>query len=199
MILPSQEALYDGSAAPLTSIDIDTQKLLNNDQQAYADLAIKAMSSTLGLLTNDVRVVIDSTGGIRHAVAIDASPNGQFIGIYSKIQAERVKDPDWYTIVVAGERVDPLAFCTRSVYQAMIDTVRASGERFLPDSLALSQQNGHVWTATLMTGEPLDSEGKIWIGSSSSHAKVNFVGQDTNRGGKSFRVRPCVSIGHING
>lgn len=173
--------------------------VLTNEQQAYAVIAMKSMSDVLGLKLEEVRVVIDDSVQPPQAVAIDTSPNGQHIGLFSAIQARRREDPEWYTIEIAGQKVDPLATCTRGVYKAMIVDARNRGVRFLPDSLALNQQNGHVWTATMMTGEPLDDEGKIWIGSSSSHNKVNFVSQDIHRGGKSFRVRPAVVIGEIDG
>ena len=183
-------------------IDVSPMPLdlgLTDEQNAYSLLAIASLSETLGIKRDELRVVLDESNGDRHAVVIDASPNGQYIGLFSDIIKKRSEDPDWYTIEVAGKIVDPLAGCTRGVYLAMIADARSRDERFLPDSLALNQKNGHVWTATMMTGEPLDEEGKIWIASSSSHNKVNFVGQDIRRGGRSFRVRPAVKIGKVNG
>jgi hypothetical protein len=177
----------------------EAQDTLTNEQQVYANIVMRSMSDALGLNLEEVRVVIDDSVEPPQAVAIDASPNGQYIGLFSVIQSRRAEQPDWYTIEIAGQKIDPLASCTRGVYLAMIADARKCGERFLPDSLALNQQNGHVWTATMMTGEPLDDEGKILIGSSSSYNKVNFVGQDIHRGGKSFRVRPAVIIGKIDG
>lgn len=178
--------------------DSPAEALLTPAQRIYAEEAVASMTETLGLNREDIRFVVDETPEAgRRVVAIDASPNGQHIGLYRHIVEQRQTDPDWYTIEVAGQRVDPLAGCTRSTYAAMITDARARGEQFLPDSLALNQYNGHVWTATMMTGEPLESPGHIWIGSSSSYNKVNFVGQDITRGGKSFRVRPAVVVGQV--
>lgn len=182
-----------GHASPF-----NVEGMLQPDQRIYAESVISAMVETLGLDRGDIRLILEdgpNNGGC--IVAMDASPNGQFIGLYQDILAKRADDPDWYTILVDGNRVDPLEGCNRVSYEAMIVDARARGDEFLPDSLALNQHNGHVWTATMMTGEPLESEGHIWIGSSSSYDKVNFVGNPINRGGKSFRVRPSIIIGSV--
>jgi hypothetical protein len=153
------------------------------------------MSETLSMDQDEIRLIaFRSAEHIRSVVAMDSSPNGQFIGLYRDILANREADPNWYTIQVNGNVIDPLKGCTRESYEAMVADLRSRGERFLPDSLALNQHNGHVWTATMMTGEQLDSEGRILIGSSSSYNKVNFVENPINRGGKSFRVRPAVLV-----
>lgn len=173
-------------------------ELLSPDQVRYTQVVTGGMVETLGLLTEQVELVVEQhpAHGSR-AVAIDASPNGQFIGLYRDILAKREENPDWYTLLVEGERIDPLKGCTAQAYSAMIEAARARGERYLPDSLALNQHNGYVWTATMMTGDPLPELGKITIASSSGGSKIHFVNQDINRGGKSFRVRPAVVVGHI--
>lgn len=192
-LIGSEAVLIDSNGEP-----VGIEDLLPPERLTYTEAVVTSMSETLGLNRDDIRFVLDNTterGG--RIVAIDASPNGQYIGIYQHILDRRQADPSWYTIQVANQRVDPLAGCTRSAYEAMIADARARGVAFLPDSLALNQHNSHVWTATMMTGEPLESPGKIWIGSSSSYNKVNFVGQAINRGGKSFRVRPAVVVGQL--
>ncbi len=189
---------FEAATTNLVDALTGARSLLSAEQSTYADAAIISMSESLGLNREDIRLVLEETlEGNRRVVAIDASPNGQYVGLYRDILTQRQTDPAWYTVEVNGQGVDPLAGCTRAVYSAMIADARARGERFLPDSLALNQHNGHVWTATMMTGEPLESEGKIWIGSSSSYNKVNFVGQTIDRGGKSFRVRPAVVVGQV--
>jgi hypothetical protein len=174
------------------------EQLLSADQRSYAEAVVGGMVGTLGLVREQIELVVEENPlhGER-AVVIDASPNGQHIGLYKTILANREADPGWYTFEVNGERVDPLKGCTEYAYRAMIETVRARGERYLPDSLALNQHNGHVWTATMMTGDPMPEAGKIMIGSSSGGSKVNFVAHPIDRGGKSFRVRPAVVVGKI--
>lgn len=181
-----------------TTIFENSETQLSPEQQAYARNAIVSMAESLGVRQGDFRLVlIDSDESVKNVVAIDASPNGQHIGLYMDILAKRREDNNWYTIEIDGKRVDPLVGCTKASYRAMIDDARAGGEQFLPDSLALNQHNGHVWTATMLTGEPLPSEDKIWIGSSSGGTKVNFVEHPIHRGGRSFRVRPAVVVGQI--
>lgn len=170
---------------------------LSPEQLAYTEAVIKSMVESLSLDLKDIHLIPVEQEGSTSILAMDASPNGQFIGLYRDIVAKRKADLEWYTIVANGERIDPLEGCTRRSYEAMIIDARARGETYLPDSLALNQHNGHVWTATMMTGEPLASEGRIWIGSSSSYDKVNFVDNPIDRGGKSFRVRPAVEIARL--
>lgn len=177
---------------------LQPEELISVDQRSYAEAAIGSMVGSLGLIREQVELVIENNPeyGDR-AVVIDASPNGQHVGLYESILASQEEDPDWYTIEVNGERVDPLKGCTEYTYRAMIEAARVRGEKYLPDSLALNQHNGHVWTATMMTGDPLPEPGKIMIGSSSGGSKVNFVAHPINRGGKSFRVRPAIVVGVI--
>lgn len=183
-----------GSADEPTSPEF----LLSPEQRTYAKAAVTSMSETLGINREDIRFVQEETPERgRRVAAIDASPNGQHVGLYQHILEQRQADPDWYTIEIAGERVDLLAGCTEATYRAMIADARARGVAFLPDSLALNQHNGHVWTATMLTGEPLSSDDKVWIGSSSGGAKVNFIEHPINRGGRSFRVRPAVVVGQL--
>lgn len=172
--------------------------LLSSEQQQYAQSATDSMVETLGLIRNQVELVVEENPQHGHrAVAIDASPNGQFVGLYRDILARREAEPDWYTVLVGDERIDLLAGCTEHAYRAMVEAARNRGEKYLPDSLALNQHNGHVWTATMMTGDPLPEPGKIMIGSSSGGPKVNFVAHPINRGGKSFRVRPAIVVGKL--
>jgi hypothetical protein len=176
-----------------------TDALLTPQQRQRAAAATDEMSERLQVAPNYVRlVVVQGKATELRIVAIDASPNGQFIGLYRDILERRKADPDWYTLDVLGDRVDPLAACTRAAYEAMIDEARSRGVRTLPDSLALNQQNGHVWTATMLTGEALPAPGLIWIASSSGGPKVNFVEHPIGRGGRSFRVRPTVAIGVVS-
>jgi hypothetical protein len=183
------------SAADTSQARIES--LLSDEQRVYAEAAIASMSETLGIDRQDIHCVLEETPeGDKRVIVIDASPNGQHIGLYKRILEERNANPSWYTIEVAGKQVDPLQGCTKEAYRAMVEDARARGE-LLPDSLALNQQNGHVWTATMMTGDPLPSEDKIWIGSSSGGSKVNFVEHPINRGGRSFRVRPAVVVGQL--
>lgn len=173
--------------------------LLDREQQQFALAAAAGMTETLGVDAAHIELVTEeSEEHGRRAVVMDASPNGQHVGLYRDILRHRQEDPTWYTIEVAGKQIDPLEGCTQSSYRAMIEAARARGERYLPDSLALNQHNGHVWTATMMTGEPMPEPGKIMIGSSSGGPKVNFVAHPIDRGGKSFRVRPAVVIGALN-
>lgn len=184
--------------APTLSNELGAETFLSPEQHRYALAAITSMSETLGLNPDDIRYVLDdSAPDNRRVVVVDASPNGQHIGLYQQILERRQADPAWYTIEIDGQRVDPLTGCTEAVYRAMIADARARGVKFLPDSLALNQHNGHVWTATMLTGEPLPADGKIWIGSSSGGKKVNFVEHPINRGGKSFVVRPAVVVGQM--
>lgn len=178
--------------------NLQPEQFLSDDQRSYAEAAIGSMVGSLGLIREHVELVIENNPeyGAR-AVVMDASPNGQYIGLYETILACRETDSDWYMIEVNGERIDPLKGCTKHAYRAMIEAARARGEKYLPDSLALNQHNGHVWTATMMTGDPLAEPGKIMIGSSSGGPKVNFVAHPINRGGKSFRVRPAIVVGAI--
>lgn len=173
-------------------------ELLTLEQQQFACAVASSMSETLGVEATHIELLVEkSEEHGRRAVVMDASPNGQHIGLYRDILRERQENPAWYTIEVEGRQIDPLQGCTQSSYRAMIEAARARGERYLPDSLALNQHNGHVWTATMMTGDPMPEPGKIMIGSSSGGSKVNFVGHPIDRGGKSFRVRPAVVIGNI--
>lgn len=191
-----------GSTA-LTGFEVtDTQSqpptiedLLSPEQRDFAGKVVTGMTETLGLNPEEIRFVMETTEQGNQIVAIDASPNGQYIGIYKSILEQRQADPDWYTLNIDGQRIDPLAGCTEAAYRAMIADARARGEKFLPDSLALNQHNGHVWTATMITGDLLPEPDKVLIGSSSGGAKVNFIGQPINRGGKSLRVRPAVAVG----
>jgi hypothetical protein len=173
-------------------------ELLDPEQQQFALAVATGMSESLGVDASHIELIVEvSEEHGRRAVVMDASPNGQHVGLYRDILRHRQEDPAWYTIEIGGKQVDPLEGCTKSSYRAMIEAARARGERYLPDSLALNQHNGHVWTATMMTGEPLPEPGKIMIGSSSGGPKVNFVAHPIDRGGKSFRVRPAVVVGAI--
>lgn len=174
-------------------------ELLDPEQQQLACAVASSMGETLGVDASHVELIVEeSEEHGRRAVVMDASPNGQYIGLYRDILRHRQEDPAWYMLEVDGKQIDPLEGCTQASYRAMIEAARARGERYLPDSLALNQHNGHVWTATMMTGEPLPEPDKIMIGSSSGGPKVNFVAHPINRGGKSFRVRPAVVIGAID-
>jgi hypothetical protein len=187
-----------GLAEITGTVPAGAESLLSPEQRTYAKAAVTSMSEQLGLDRGDIRFVLEETPDqVQRVVAIDASPNGQHIGLYQHIREQRQADPNWYSLEIAGERVDPLAGCTEAAYRAMIADARARGVKFLPDSLALNQHNGHVWTATMLTGEPLPAKDKVWIGSSSGGLKVNFVEHPVNRGGKSFRVRPAVVVGTI--
>jgi hypothetical protein len=173
-------------------------ELLDPEEQQFALAVASGMSKTLGVDALHLELVVEeSEEHGRRAVVMDASPNGQHVGLYRDILSRRQEDPTWYTIKVDDKPIDPLEGCTQPSYRAMIEAARARGERYLPDSLALNQHNGHVWTATMMTGEPLPEPGKITIGSSSGGPKVNFVAHPIDRGGKSFRVRPAVVVGAI--
>lgn len=183
----SDEVLNQGVELPLTL-----------EQLELAHQIVTNMSEILGVNPNDVRFVIDESDfNDRRIVAVDSSPNGHHIGLYQRILEQRQANPDWYTLLIGNQRIDPLVASTKAVYSAMIEDARARGIKFLPDSLALNQHNGNVWTATMLTGEPQSTEGKIWIGSSSGGKKVNFVEHPINRGGKSFVVRPAVIIGRL--
>lgn len=171
---------------------------LTSSQRAAARIIIDSMVETLELDREEIRLIIDDpTPTGRQVLAMDTSPNGQYIGLYKTIIEQRTANPDWYTLFIDGERIDPLAGCTQTAYRAMITDARARGVIYLPDSLALNQYNGHVWTATMLTGDPLPSKDHIWIGSSSGGLKVNFVEQPIHRGGRSFRVRPTVAVAKI--
>lgn len=163
-----------------------------------ADTIIAAMTESLELDGSEVRLVIEepSVDG-RRITAIDASPMGQRIGTYAAIYERRATEPDWYMVEVDGQLVDPLAGCTRAAYNAMIADARSRGV-LLPDSLALSQQSGELWTATMLTGEPLDDEGLVVIASSNSDDKINNVGFPLDRGGKSIRVRPALVVHQLD-
>jgi hypothetical protein len=174
-------------------------ELLDPEQRQFALSVASGMSETLGVDASHIELVVEESDEHgRRVVVMDASPNGQHVGLYRDILRQRQEDPAWYMIEVGGRQIDPLKGCTQLSYRAMIEAARARGERYLPDSLALNQHNGHVWTATMMTGDPLPESGKITIGSSSGGPKVNFVAHPIDRGGKSFRVRPAVVVGAID-
>lgn len=170
---------------------------LNAREVDFARRATVAMATALNIDMAAFRLISETSDGDgrrQRVLVMDASPNGQFIGTYGAILTRRDAEPDWYTLDIDGRRIDPLAGCTRLAYHAMILNASERGDTHLPDSLALSQHNGHVWTAAMMTGDPLPAERTIWIGSSSGGGKVNFVQQQIDRGGRSFRVRPAVEV-----
>lgn len=191
------QAQFDPATLQLLGASVVASSL-PAEQRQFATAVAGGMVETLGVAPATIDLVAADHPVLgRQVVVIDASPNGQHIGLYRDVLAHRAEDPDWYTIEVNGNRIDPLAGCTQYAYQAMVASARARREPFLQDSLALNQHNGHVWTATMMTGDPMPSTGKIMIGSSSSYSKVNFVEHPINRGGKSFRVRPAVVVGQL--
>ena len=155
------------------------------------------MAESFAISRDDVRLVVvhDSAAGRSRIVAIDASPNGHHAGVYDRIMAERRDDPSFLTIEVDGETVDVLPASTEDAYRAMIEDARHRG-RLLPDSLALSQQNDELWTATMLMGEPLMEDGLVPL-LSVSGSTVNKVGFHRNRGGRSIRVRPAVVVAEI--
>jgi hypothetical protein len=158
---------------------------------------VTSMAETLELESGEIRlVIVEPREGSKQIAAIDASPMGQRIGTYKAIYERRAIEPAWYKIEVDGELVDPLAGCTRAAYNAMIADARVRGV-LLPDSLALSQQTGQIWTATMLTGEPLDEDGLVILASSNSDDKVNNVGFPLDRGGKSIRVRPTIVVSEL--
>ena len=170
---------------------------LSTDQREYADEVRRALARTFGIPSDEVRLVVEETaGGARRVVAIDASPNGQYAGTFDAIAQRRRSDPTFFTVAVRGEIIDVLSASTEAAYRAMSADVRRSGFT-APDSLALSQENHELWTATMLVGEPLTADGLIQIASVSGGV-VNKVGFRTDRGGRSIRVRPAVLIAELH-
>lgn len=182
-------SVSDGCRRPPTWLRDD----LDGAASEFLGEALETLETAYGLGESCFRLV--PTGAAPGEVAVvDATPNGQHVGTYREILDRRAADPSFYTLEIAGGRFDLLAGCTRLVYQHMIEALRDEGVQFLPDSLALNQYNGHVWTATMLTGEPLPAPDLIWIASSSGGRRVNYVEHPIGRGGRSFRVRPVVVL-----
>ena len=173
------------------------ESLLSEEQRVYAAAVVRSMSEAFAIRSDDIRLVLEKTPehGSR-VVAIDGSPNGQHAGVYDAIIARRLIDPSLFTIEIEGEVLDVFAASTEAAYRAMIDDARTR-DVALPDSLALSQQNDELWTATMLMGEPLTPDGLVQI-VSVSEGPVNKVGFRTDRGGRSIRVRPAVVIAHLD-
>ena len=173
------------------------ESLLNEEQRGYADAVARSMCATFAIRREDVRLVIEATP--RHGtrvIAIDGSPNGQHAGVYDAILKRRLTEDGFFTIQVEGEVVDVFPASTEAAYHAMMEDARTR-DGPLPDSLALSQQNDELWTATMLMGEPLTPDGLIPI-VSVSEGPVNKAGFRTDRGGRSIRVRPAVVIAQID-
>jgi hypothetical protein len=179
------------------SVSPEPKSLLSQAQQAYAEAVVRSMSEAFAIRGEDVRLVVEEMPGCdRRVVAIDGSPNGQRAGVYDAIIERRRREPRYFTIEVEGELVDVFPASTEAAYRAMIDDARGR-DAPLPDSLALSQQNDELWTATMLMGEPLTSDGLVQL-LSVSGGTVNKVGFHTDRGGRSIRVRPAVLIAHLS-
>ena len=174
------------------------ESLLTQSQRRRAEHAVAGMANAFAIQTGDVRLVLDElTGPSARVVAIDGSPNGQYAGQYRSIMAERRADPRFFTLEIGDELVDLFEASTEGAYRAMIADARARGIT-LPDSLALSQMSDDLWTSTLLMGEPLTGDGHVWVTSvcGDSVTKSTFR---TDRGGRSFRVRPAVLIAEVEG
>lgn len=167
---------------------------LTGAQTDFLRAAMAQLEGEYGLPPQDFRLVPTTAAPTGGLTVIDASPNGRHLGTYREILNKRSADPHWYSLLVLGRRLDLLSGCTRQTYGAMIARLREEENRFLPDSLALNQHNGHVWTATIITGEPLPSADMVWIASSSGGRKVNYLEHPVGRGGRSFRVRPAFAL-----
>lgn len=179
--------------SPLNEYQANPYAHMTDRQQAFAELATRAMVDTLGVNEEDIATVVEpSQEGIGRFVLIDRSPNGQYHGNYNQLVAKRQDDAGFLRAEVDGVLIDGLQQTTYPIYWAMICEAQHKGI-IHPDSVALSHTNDLPWTATMLTGEPLTEEGQILVASVSGGA-VSHVAFKPNRGGKSMRVRPAISI-----
>lgn len=190
----------EGAQAEVTTpveAPADVLSLLSPEQQTRAESVIAIMAETFGIDAKNVRLVLEDTPETgKRAVAIDASPNGQYGGSWNKVTKERQKESGEFTLDVDGTQVDALAGTTDTAYRAMITDAKARGVDPLPDSYQLSEQNDQPWTYTMLTGELLTADGGVRI------RRVRDGGVDgcvflPDRGRRTRRVRPAVVVAQL--
>lgn len=176
---------------------VGAETLLSPEQKAHADLVVATMSESLGLGRENIRLVVtDSPEHGKQVVAVDASPNGRYVGSYNGIPGRREAKPDCFMLDIAGQKVDALAGTTDAAYRAMIADAKARGVKLLPDSYALSQENGEPWTWTMLTGEELTADGDVQfrrVDGGGVYGGIAGPGSD-DRG---LRVRPAAVVAQL--
>ena len=178
---------------PLDCVQLDPYNFMTPRQQAFAELAARAMVDMLGVAVDDVRTLAETNAvNASTFTLIDGSPNGQYHGNYQKVLDRRSEDPRFMVLDLADGQVDALENTTYKTYWTMICEAQHRGI-VLPDSVALSHINDLPWTATMLTGESLNEEGLVLVASVSGGG-VSRVGFRPNKGGKSMRVRSTVII-----
>lgn len=80
--------------------------------------------------------------------------NGLYKGSYDNIMNNKKANKEAYMVEVDGKQIDTREAMTWDLYQAFINQAKADGVNPLPDSAALSKENGQPWTKTWLTGEP---------------------------------------------
>ena len=118
-------------------IQPEITRLLSPEQLERCESLPAAMAASLDILQRDIQIISVASD----IFAVDASPNGQYKGRYNVILDERSRDPDWYTFMFEKQRIDPLAGMVEAVYRAMVQDAKRRKVQYLPDSVALSQQN----------------------------------------------------------
>ncbi len=166
----------------------DVKSLLTQEQKQKTELYVDALAKTFNMSKADLGLVVEETPeGARRAVLIDTSPMGQYLGSYDSIQ---MNGKGW--INVGGEEVNVLAGTTDAAYRAMIkDAKKNRPDQPLPDSSA-----NEIWTATMLTGEPLTADGDVQfrdVGDGGVSRAVAPPDYDF----RSLRVRPAVVIAEL--
>jgi len=178
-VLPVDEAFRWG--------DVETQ--LTPEQKEKTELYVDALAKAFNMSKADLGLVVEETPeGAKRAVLIDTSLMGQYLGSYNVIQ---MNGKGW--INVGGEEVNVLAGTTDAAYRAMIKDAknRRVNNEPLPDSSA-----NEIWTATMLTGEPLTAGGDVQfrrVYGGGVDRRVVLPDADV----RVLRVRPAVVIAEL--
>lgn len=87
--------------------------------------------------------------------------NGLYKGSYDNIMNNKKANKEAYMVEVDGKQIDTREAMTWDLYQAFINQAKADGVNPLPDSAALSKENGQPWTKTWLTGEPAGEVARV--------------------------------------
>jgi len=203
-----EKALYgsgqvesDPVAKPEAKAETSVFDQLSAEQQEKATKLTTAMAEKFGVSKEDFSVLRTTAedGSDRFTLAYtagngldmanskeDYDPRRSWNGLFDK------KADKNFMIEVDGQKIDSRTGMTEAAYDAFIADAKARGDKSLPDSQPLANENGELWTATWLTGEK----------AARGHARVADVRvdrvsadwYDRGDGGRVRRFRPAVVI-----
>lgn len=151
-------------------------------------LAEKFSTDERKLTPEDFGLVAVGEGEARQVLVMLTTGNGLYHGSWNTVMSYKKANTAKYTIEVDGQTVDTRTAMTWEAYQALI----AQADAPLPDSQALSAENGKPWAATWLTGEqPVDLDAQYgYVGDGEPCRYWRF----RDIGWYDFRFRPAAVV-----